>query len=236
MPVPTAPLVSIVMAVRNGERYLAAAMNSILDQCYHPMEILFVDGRSTDRSREIAASYPWVRILKQPGTGIADAYNLGIIEAQGEYLAFLSHDDIWTSDKLHAQVGHLNRNPQVHYVVGKARLFLDPGCKAPPALKSGLLYGDHVAFNMETLLVRRHVFNSVGLFNTSLTMGEDTDWFLRGLDLGMVGEVLPRVILHKRVHDANIWLNTPEYRQILIRIVKQSLQRKRNRAAGGSER
>lgn len=233
MPASPAPLVSIIMAVKNGERYLAAALNSIMDQGYHPVEIVFVDGRSTDRSTEIALSYPGVRVLEQSGTGIADAYNFGIREARGEYLAFLSHDDIWNSDKLHAQATHLYRHPHVPYVVGKARLFLNQGCPVPPGLKPELLHGEHVAFNMEALLARRQTFKIVGQFDTSLTMGEDTDWFIRALDLGVVGDVLPQVVLDKRVHDANIWLNTPEYRQILMRIIKKSLQRKRGRALNG---
>jgi glycosyltransferase involved in cell wall biosynthesis len=72
------PLVSVIIAVRNGERFLAQAIESVLNSDYRPIEILIVDGQSEDKTEEIARSYPLVRYICQPNTGISEAYNLGI--------------------------------------------------------------------------------------------------------------------------------------------------------------
>lgn len=77
------PLVSVIVIVRNGERFLAAALESIVAQSYRPLEILVVDGDSTDRTVEIAVpSFASVRYLPQPDSGISNAYNFGIAQAR----------------------------------------------------------------------------------------------------------------------------------------------------------
>ena len=94
------PLVTVIIIVRNGERFLEQAIQSVLAQTYNPLELIVVDGRSQDRTAQIAQSFAEVRYVQQINKGVSDAYNLGIAEATGELIAFLSHDDLWTSDKL----------------------------------------------------------------------------------------------------------------------------------------
>jgi len=78
------PLVSVILPVKNGERFLAQAINSVLDQDYHPLEIVVVDGQSTDGSAAIAQSFDLVRYVCQQGElGLGRARNLGIEAARG---------------------------------------------------------------------------------------------------------------------------------------------------------
>lgn len=121
-------LVSVIMAVRNGERFLLQAIDSVLAQDYRPMEIIVVDGKSVDRTAEIAHSYPDVRYIYQENLGIPNAYNIGIEVSRGEYIAFLSFDDLWTSDKLRFQANYLNEQPDVQYTIARVKYFLEPGC------------------------------------------------------------------------------------------------------------
>ena len=81
--------VSVVMAVRDGERYLAEALASVHAQTVAPLEILLVDGGSTDATREIADG-AGARVIEQRGDTLADAYNTGIEDARGDVVAFLS--------------------------------------------------------------------------------------------------------------------------------------------------
>jgi glycosyltransferase involved in cell wall biosynthesis len=69
------PLVSVIIAVKNGERFLASAINSVLEQDYQPFEIIVVGGQSVDNTAKIAQSFESVRYVLQAGQGIADAYN-----------------------------------------------------------------------------------------------------------------------------------------------------------------
>jgi glycosyltransferase involved in cell wall biosynthesis len=221
------------MAVRNGARFLAEAMQSAIDQAWVPLELLLVDGHSTDSTAAVARSFPRTRYVVQRGRGIADAYNLGIAEARGEFVAFLSHDDRWTSDKLTAQMAALLDRPELGFAVGRVKYFLEPGAVVPSGFRTELLHGEHVAYIMEVLLARRRVFDTVGAFDTSLSTGEDVDWFARARDLGVPHTVISSVLLHKRVHETNVSLNDPATNQILLRVVRRSLERKRERTPDG---
>ena len=91
--------VSVVMAVRDGERYLAEALASVDAQTVAPLEVLLVDGGSRDATRAIAEGHG-ARVLEQEGDTLADAFNTGIRAARGDAIAFLSHDDVWLPRKL----------------------------------------------------------------------------------------------------------------------------------------
>src|SRR3954451_22735593 len=89
-----APLVSCIVPVFNGERYLREALQSILAQSYRPIEVVVVDDGSTDRSPVVVAGFGReVRYLRQENAGPAAARNHGVQEARGELLAFLDADD-----------------------------------------------------------------------------------------------------------------------------------------------
>jgi glycosyltransferase involved in cell wall biosynthesis len=230
-----APLVSVVMIVRNGERFLAAAIDSVRAQDYRPLEIIVVDGQSTDSTPAIATSVPAVRLIPQTGRGVADAYNVGIEAARGELVAFLSHDDLWTPDKLSVQVEYLCAHPDIQYCVARVRFLLEKGCSPPPGFKRHLLVGDHVGFIMETLVARRTVFRAVGGFDPARSVGEDTDWFARAKDAGVPMAVIPKVLLTKRLHETNLTGNTLLVQRELMEVIKQSVKRQRGRRADGDE-
>ena len=81
------PLVSVILPVYNGERYLAEAIESVLAQTYRPVELIVVDDGSTDGTAEIAESYSGVRYLHQPNQGNGRARNAGLKAAQKDLIA-----------------------------------------------------------------------------------------------------------------------------------------------------
>ncbi len=116
------PVVSVLMPVYNGERYLAAAMESILAQTFGDFEFLVIDDGSTDGSMGIAAGYARadarIRLLKNAREkGIAGALNTGIGEARGDFIARMDADDISFPERLARQVAFLRNNPE-HALVG----------------------------------------------------------------------------------------------------------------------
>jgi glycosyltransferase involved in cell wall biosynthesis len=222
------PLVSAIVPVYNGERFLAAALDSIFAQSYRPVEAIIVDDGSTDRTADIARSYAEARYIYQPNQGHAAAKNAGAAAAAGDFLAFLDADDLWTPDKLFVQVAYLLDHPEIDYVIARMRNFLEPGVE-PPLLAKNFLAADSAGFVVGTLLVRRAVFNAVGGFDTTYRHGNDTDWFFRAKEAGVRMTMLPHVLLRRRFHGANLSYETRAMASDFLRAVKLSIDRTRGR-------
>jgi len=111
------PLVSVVIPLYNGERFIAATLDSALAQDYPRVEILVVDDGSTDHSLRVAREYAArhgdrIRVLIHPGganRGVSATRNLALAEARGEWIAFLDADDLWYPKKLSRQMAALAR-------------------------------------------------------------------------------------------------------------------------------
>ena len=101
------PLVSVIVNCFNGEKYLEAAINSVLQQTYENWELIFWDNQSTDRSAEIFLQYNDQRLKyfrADSHTLLYAARNSAIANSSGELIAFLDVDDWWAADKLERQV------------------------------------------------------------------------------------------------------------------------------------
>lgn len=218
--------ISVIIAVRNGERYLSRALRSVAAQDLPPQEILVVDGASTDRTRQIAES-AGVRVITQTGKGIADAYNCGIASSTGDLVAFLSCDDEWTPDKLRVQSEYMNANPGLLYTLALAQSRLEEGQTPPAGFRMELLEREHSGA-METLMARREVFEKVGPFDTRFQTAEDLDWFARANDLNIPMARIPHLLLIKYVHDANLSLTTPTNNKSILSLLRKSIHRKSN--------
>jgi glycosyltransferase involved in cell wall biosynthesis len=180
---------------------------------------------------DIVRSFPQVRHVLQDDQGISAAYNRGVQCANGELIAFISHDDLWTPDKLTIQVGWMVMHPEFVYTTARAKFFIEPEQPLPSGFRPELLIGDHQADIMETLVAHRHAFELIGLFDTELAIAEDVDWFARAHDANIAAECLPHILLHKRVHDSNSSNTDPESKYLLA-VLRKSIQRKRNSEKG----
>ena len=85
--------ISIITPVRNGEKYLRTAIDSVLAQNYQPCEHIIVDGASTDGTVAILKSYPHLKWISEPDHGPGDAFNKGCALATGDILCILPADD-----------------------------------------------------------------------------------------------------------------------------------------------
>ncbi|MGL4768974.1 MAG: glycosyltransferase family 2 protein [Mycoplasmoidaceae bacterium] len=103
------PLVSIIIPVYNGEKYIKNAINSALNQKYNNIEIIVVNDGSTDKTALICEKYKAkIKILNKENGGVSSALNLGIANMQGEYFSWLSHDDEYSKNKIYNQVKLIN--------------------------------------------------------------------------------------------------------------------------------
>ncbi len=222
------PLVSVVIPVYNGERYLAEALESVLAQTYRHIEILVIDDGSTDRSAAIANQYdPAVRYFFQTNGGSSAARNAGVGLARGDYIAFLDSDDVWKENKLMVQMTVFQGSQEVDMVFAHVQQFISPDLDdrrkssiyCPAEKMPGYVVG--------TMLIKRESFVRAGLFQTNWRVGEFVDWYMRAKETGMKGVMLPEVVLRRRLHADNMGVQDRVSRTDYARILKAALDRRR---------
>jgi glycosyltransferase involved in cell wall biosynthesis len=215
------PLVSVVMPVFNGERFLAEAIESVLAQTHAPVQTIVVDDGSSDGSEDIARGYP-VTYVRQEHSCVAAARNRGVGVAHGELVSFLDHDDVWLPRKLELQVDALARHHSAGICMCRFQTFTEGSPDDGASYSTGQL---------GTLLVRREVFDEVGLFDTSYPSADDTDWFLRTKDLGVEFVTLDEPLQRYRLHDASMSASRDprERSRLRLRLLQTSIRRKRAR-------
>jgi glycosyltransferase involved in cell wall biosynthesis len=225
-----APLISCVVPLFNAERYIREALNSILAQTYRPIEIVVVDDGSTDRSAQIVVSYgDRVRYLFQHNAGPAAARNRGLSAAHGEFIAFLDADDLWHPDKLSKQMARFRTRPELELCITLVQNFW-----IPELAEEQERYREHRSLQVQAgyicqaLLARRQLFSTVGAFQESILIGEDTDWFARARDRGSVIELVPEVLVKRRFHHSNLTRRSPaQSREAVLSVTKAALDRRR---------
>jgi glycosyltransferase involved in cell wall biosynthesis len=199
-------LISCIIPVFNGERFLAEALDSILAQTYRPLEIIVADDGSTDGTAEVAASYgDRVAYLRQAKMGAGQAKNMGLDAAQGEYIAFLDADDLWHPSKLTKQMARLKQRPEIDLCFTRYQNFW-----VPELAEEKRRYQEHPfaqptsAWSLCTLVSHRSTFDMFGRFAEGIEGGyESTQWVLRAAGRGAVIEILSDVMMYRRIHQRN---------------------------------
>jgi glycosyltransferase involved in cell wall biosynthesis len=216
------PLVSCIIPVYNGERFLGAAVDSVLAQTRQPVEIIIVDDGSTDGTPGVIARYGnRVRSIRQENAGPAAARNAGLALATGAVIGFLDADDLWQPDKLSIQMAELTRSPETMICLAGMMNFRESAVGGPVAEAFG------GSFSPCTMLVRAPVFQQIGGFDPLLRAGEDTEWFCRVMMGGIRYTVLPDLLVRRRLHDRNLTRADPPSHAKLLGILKLALDRKR---------
>lgn len=219
------PLVTAVIPVYNGERYLREAMDSVLEQDYPRLELLVIDDGSTDGSAGIVRSYgDRVRYHHQPNAGLSAAQNAGVAQARGTFIAFLDCDDLWVPRKISLQMGVFAGQGAVDMVFGHVEQFYSPELENSAARTApGVMAG----YSTGTMLAHRRVFQRAGLFSSEFRVGEFLDWYGRAQDAGLGSVLLEQVLLLRRIHANNMGVRERDKRGDYLRVFKVSLDRRR---------
>ena len=208
------PLVSVIIPVFNAETTIRRTINSVLGQTYKRIEVLVVDDGSTDRTAEIVESIAEkdsrILLFQQQNAGVADARNLAIQEAKGEYIANIDADDIWYPENIEKQMKQmLIAGPTVGVVYAWSVVINEKDLLTGEFLSShveGEVYRELVykyfVGNASASLIRRACFDKVGVYNAEFkkldAQGcEDWDLHLRIAECYRF-RVVPRFLVQYR--------------------------------------
>ena len=224
------PLISVIMPVYNGAKFLPEAIDNILSQNYPALEIIVVDDGSTEDIASVVESLPVdVRFFRQENQGPAAARNWGIKDASGAYLAFLDVDDLWPENNLHNLLQIHRNNPELEVVYGYAQLMeLD---KATGSFNFVGNPEESFPYYIGSGLYKKSAFEKVGLFEYELTFAEDSDWYNRAQEIDLPLLRHKGVTLHVRRHGGNMTAGKTEAELNPLLAFKKALDRRRAREA-----
>ena len=227
------PKVSIIIPVYNGSNYMRDAIDSALNQTYDNCEVIVINDGSTDngQTEEIAKSYgDRIRYFYKENGGVATAVNLGIEKMTGDYFAWLSHDDMFTPDKIEKQIlaaeaaGETeaivhsnfefwrveeNVRAKVNWLDQYTREQMETGCFAPVFL----------AIHGSTVLIHKSHFQRVGVYDTKLRATQDSEFLfrvMRGKRSVFVEDSLMISRIHKEQGQQTMSCHGPEYNQMFV--------------------
>jgi glycosyltransferase involved in cell wall biosynthesis len=178
--------ISVIIPSWNRAGQLARALDSVFAQERAPHEIIVVDDGSTDHTRELVTRrFGDVRYLYQQNRGVSSARNAGIRAATGNWIALLDSDDCWHPDKLARQQAALHASPNA-VLCHSDEIWVRNGRRVNPmrkhAKQGGRIFRHCLPLcpiSPSASLIRRDIFDSIGLFDETLPACEDYDLWLR---------------------------------------------------------
>jgi glycosyltransferase involved in cell wall biosynthesis len=230
------PKVSIIMLSYNYGRYISEAIDSVLSQSYPDYELIIIDDCSDDGSdsiiREYASKDDRIKFFINPkNRGIASSFNSGLDKCTGEYIGYISSDDIWERNRLEAGVSILDTRPDIHYVYSNLSIIDDNGMLTgqtvndlyynPRGKYSGnvfdkLIKGNFICFSC--LLVRSKTITGINI-NPDLKYMNDYQFFLEISERGNF-HYIDAVLARYRVHPRSTNLDKIGYIKDYIRLVE----------------
>jgi glycosyltransferase involved in cell wall biosynthesis len=208
------PIVSVIMSVYNGEKYLAAAIESIRAQTFSHFEFIIIDDGSADGSPQILKRFAEkdsrLRVETRANKGLTRSLNEAIAQSRGEFLARMDADDVALPNRLQIQIDFLRAHPDVVLLGGGYELIDGAGRvltrMIPPTddatLQEHALSG-RTPICHPLAMMRRDAVAKVGGYDESLAVAQDLDLWLK---LGEVGKVacVPDVLLRYRQHPKSV--------------------------------
>ncbi|MEA3446547.1 MAG: glycosyltransferase family A protein [Bacteroidota bacterium] len=218
-------VISVIIPVFNGGRFLSEAIDSVLAQNYDALEIIIIDDGSTDNSKEVALGYGnKIKYLYQENGGPAKARNFGLSIATGDFITFIDADDVWAKDKISRQLALFGKNEELGIVIGLA---WKTGFSVKEELdKPGLTPKGTFHLLLGSSLIKKSVFDRIGLLDEDLFLGDDTDWFNRAKENRIAIAIHRDVVQYYRIHENNITNDKRRSNHYVFKVIKKAKDRK----------
>lgn len=230
--------ISVIMPNYNNGKFIAQAIDSVLQQDYPNIELIVIDDGSTDNSMEVISSYGGrISILRQQNKGAAAARNHGMRFAQGKFISFIDSDDIWLQGKLSSQIDFLNKNTEFIACFCSWRAwngsdnydFLTKNAPTNYEVQqdhTGWLYLKLLKSSIIstiTILIRKDIVELVGFFDEKLTSGEDHDYWIRLSRVGKIAKISNLFALY-RTNPSSI-TNSVQCKNFSLVVLKNNVER-----------
>lgn len=230
-------VVSVLMPVFNGEKYLAEAIESILNQTYSDFEFIIINDGSTDSTAEILERYRQrdrrIKIYNQSNQGLVASLNRGINLAQGVYIARMDADDISLPVRLQLQVDYLKKYPDIG-LAGTGCFIIDAQGKSldtvsvtfePHTLKT--LINETNQFTHGSVVFRKSCTDQVGPYRESFRYAQDYDLWLRIADRFGLGNIPEPLYKWRLTFDSISVKKITEQKNYAIFAQELAIERKR---------
>ena len=239
------PLVSVVMPVYNGERYLRAAVQSLLSQTLQPIEIIVINDGSTDQTGQILdelATDPRVKPVHQPHLGIPRARNTGLALAKAKYIAVHDADDLSLPDRLAKQYAFLEQSPDVALVGSLANVVNETGhligrfggvVTDPQQIAETLLTRNCLVHG--SVLMRTAAVEAVGRYREAFAFAHDYDLWLRMAEHFEM-RTLAEVLYLRRSHPDSVSHTHRQVQGVYASIAQELAQERRQTGSDLLER
>ena len=221
-------MISVIIPTFNRAWCVRGAVESVLAQRGVEVECILVDDGSTDGTREALEGLP-IRYFHQENRGPAAARNRGIAEARGEYLAFLDSDDLWIRDKSAVQERYLREHPDLLLVHCNER-WIRNGRHLNQGKRHVRGGGDQFERSLElccispsSVMVRRELFDRVGLFDEAASPCEDYDLWLRVTARFPVGFVPDELVIKRGGHEDQLTRRIPHLDYYRMKAIGKAL-------------
>ena len=224
--------VSVIIPAFNAAAHLGEALHSVLAQSVRPSQVIVVDDGSSDDTSAVGHAFGApVEVLRIEHGGIGAARNAGLAVATGDFIALLDADDLWEPRKLELQLGALERDPGLAGIFCGVTQFVSSELSEAERTKLTVDAASMPGFLPSALLLRRDAYERVGPFATGLRVGEFIDWHARAIDAGLRFAMLDEVLVRRRIHGANTGRIERDSRVDYLRVLKNSLDRRRAAAS-----
>lgn len=202
-------LLSVIMPVYNGEKYLAAAIESVLSQTYSHFEFFIVDDASTDQTNQIITQYAKqdsriFHLANEHNAKQSEARNQPIRKARGKYIVLVDSDDICLTNRFEKQLKFLQNNPGIDVVGSSYCLFADNNiddCQTVISAKVDDIYHGMPPVHNPTCMIKRSTFLQHGFYDSQFDNAEDVElwfrWFSRGVKFANISEILYKKRNHR---------------------------------------
>lgn len=220
------PSISVIIPYYNSGKFIEGALESVRRQTVAPLEIILIDDGSTDGvAQKVATWGSDIVFLQQANKGPAAARNAGIRRARGDIIAFLDADDRWPDNKLELQLARLEQDSQLGMVTGRIQYIKLAGGedKVFDLLKDNTLVHVHLG----AALIRRWVFDRLGLFDETMRFHEDQDWYLRVRESRIGMAIMKEVTLLYQLHESNMTRDLDLVETRFLRMLKNSIDRRK---------
>lgn len=220
------PLINVIIAVYNGEKFIADAVETVLQQTWQNIHIIIINDGSTDNThmvlQQLKHTYS-LTVISQPNMGVSAALNAGLAAATAEYIAILDADDLWHKNKLEKQMQAMQQQgADICFTYLEEFETVQPG---EASSKYGARPAPLKGYAKTTMLTHKSNFETYGLFHEGTAVGDFIEWYSRLLRDNKTILMLEEVLAYRRVHTTNTTRNVNK--NAYLELLKRHLDEKR---------